>query len=273
MVREGLSVLMSVYNNDVAEYLEEALESLQNQTIKADETIIIFDGIVSQDLYDIVEKYTNTLNITTIQNQKNEGLASSLNKGLKLVNFDLIARMDADDIAVKDRFEKQLSFFRNEKDNVDVLGGNIQEFSGNLDNLGSIRKVPLQSFEILKFSKFRSPLNHPTVMIKTEVLRSVGGYPTEFNKLEDYALWVYLLNRKFNVKNISDILVFMRISDDMYERRGGLNQVKGFFKLRIKMYKIGHTNIVETLVGMLINIPTSMISGNLRKHVYRFLRK
>ncbi|MCT3054382.1 glycosyltransferase [Leuconostoc citreum] len=273
MKESNFSVLMSIYNKDNSEFLKEALESLKNQTIRAKETIIIFDGIVDKSLYDTVQQYVEELNIVTIQNEVNIGLAKSLNKGLTLVKYDLVARMDADDIATRDRFQKQLAVFQGENLQVDIVGGYVQEFSDNLRNLQAIRKVPQIESEIKEFSKYRSPLNHPTVMMRTQVVLSVGGYPTQFNKLEDYALWVYLINQNQHIINIPEILTYMRVSDSTYMRRGGVEQAKAFVMLRTKMFHIGYINLLEMCFGTFINVSMSVMPKKMRCIIYKILRR
>lgn len=275
MNKNNISVLMSVYYKDDPVFFKEALQSLENQTLKAQETIIVCDGKLSPELYEVIEEFKDSLNIIKVQNETNQGLAQSLNNGLEQVHYDLIARMDADDISVPNRFEQQVKSFSSSdtKEPIDVVGGYVHEFNGNVSNLISIRYVPKNSSEIKKFSKFRSPLNHPTVMIRTATLKEVGGYSTSFNKLEDYALWISLLAKGYNIVNIPDVLLYMRVSNDMYERRGGLKQAEAFFNLRKEMHKIGYINNLELVSGVLINVVISLSNRNFRKFMYKIIRK
>lgn len=271
MTKYSISVLMSVYNKDEPEFLKIALQSLCNQTEKALEVIIIFDGFLDKEFYNIVSDFENELNIITVQNSENMGLAKSLNKGLQYVNGEVIARMDADDISTNDRFEKQIIMFQDHE--VDVVGGYVQEFNSIIENNNTIRKVPTNTDDIVKFSKYRSPVNHPTAMIRTEILRNVGGYPERFNKLEDYALWVSILNEGYSIRNIPEVLVYMRISDATFKRRGGFKQAKAFFSLRNGMLNTGYINKFEWIIGNVISIPVSLMPSILRGSIYKFLRK
>lgn len=273
MENTNISVLMSVYYQDKPNFLRDALESLYNQTLKAEEVIIVLDGLLGSELHQVIDEYKLKLNIITVQNFKNIGLAKSLNRGLNLVKYEYVARMDADDIAAKDRFEKQYSLFNQSNIHSDVVGGYVQEFKGTLQETDTIRKVPTNIDEIIKFSKYRSPLNHPTVMMRTKVLRDVGGYPERFNKLEDYALWVNILQKKYVLRNIPEVLTFMRISDSTFKRRGGLKQARAFVSLRTEMLHIGFINIFEWIVGILISVPTSLMPSRIRGSIYKFLRK
>lgn len=272
MSKFNISVLMSIYHSDDPNYLRASLESLKNQTVRANEVVIVFDGMLTSELYDTVEKYRTCLNIITLQNNENKGLAGSLNDGLRLVHCDLIARVDADDISRQDRFEKQIKCFQDSSNSPDIVGGYVREFTGNLQNLSSIRKVPENIEKIKKFAKYRSPLNHPTVMMKTSVLKKLGGYPENFNRLEDYALWIYMLSQYYIVTNIPEILVYMRISNETYVRRGGLEQAKAFIRLRKEMFRIGYLNRMEMFLGIILSVSMSLVPGKIRGIVYRLLR-
>ena len=124
------SVLMSVYENENSTYLYQCLMSLLNQTLKANEVILVEDGVIPQSLKDVIEQFRDKLNIRSIYLKKNHGLAVALNVGLKHCCYDLIARMDSDDICLPNRFEQQVNSFKEEKD-LDVLGTFAQEIDKN----------------------------------------------------------------------------------------------------------------------------------------------
>jgi len=273
MKNTNISVLMSVYNQDKPDFLRASLDSLYNQTLKAEEIIIVLDGLLEPELHRVIDELKLKLNIITIQNFENLGLAKSLNIGLKMVKCDLVARMDADDIAAKDRFEKQYLLFNRSDIHSDVVGGYVQEFNGTYQETDTIRKVPTNVDEIIKFSKYRSPLNHPTVMMRTKVLRDVGGYPEKFNKLEDYALWINILQKKYILRNIPEVLTFMRISDSTFKRRGGLKQAKAFINFRTEMLNIEFINVFEWTIGILISVSVSLMPSRIRGSIYKLLRK
>lgn len=272
MNKSNFSVLMSVYSKDKPDFFEMALLSLKNQTLRPAEVIIVFDGNLDASFYKIVSSYKTILNIKIVQNSSNLGLAKSLNKGLGYVQNEIIARMDSDDIATEDRFEKQMRVFQQQELDVAVVGGNVGEFIGYKENIVSVRVVPTDLDEIKKFSKYRSPVNHPTALIRTNTLRSIGGYPEQFNKLEDYALWIKLLNQNYKIINIRDVVVYMRISDETYRRRGGLVQVKAYLALRRYMYRIGYINLIELISGSILNSFTSLIPSTMLGFIYKKIR-
>lgn len=197
-----ISVVMSVYNSE--QFLKEAIESILNQTYKNVEFIIINDG--SEDnSSEIIKSYMKNDDRIKLIDRENRGLAYSLNEGIKLAKGEYIARMDADDISVLDRFEKQIKAM-NERD-LDVCGGYIEEFYEN--GKTRIKKYPLYDNEI-KFSLISlSPFAHPSVMIKKSVFDKVI-----YNILEasqDYDLWTQMAIHGFKMGNIQDVVLKYRI--------------------------------------------------------------
>src|SRR5699024_6923018 len=125
--------------------------------------------------------------------EKNIGLGKVLPIGVKTCTYDLIARMDTDDIAREDRFEKQIMEFSQDAQ-LDIIGSHILEFDKSVDNILSRRIVPLTQEEILKFSKKRNPFNHMTVMYKKKSVLGAGNYKhVRGLGYEDYDLWVRML--------------------------------------------------------------------------------
>lgn len=178
-----ISVIMPVYNGE--KFLTEAISSILNQTFTDFEFIIINDGSI-----DSSEKIINSFDdnrIVYIKNEKNEGIVSSLNKGLKIARGKYIARMDADDIAVNNRFEKQ--FYAMEKDKtIDVLGTGTEIFG---EGIKTYQVKPKLSPKKLKAELLFSPcVCHPSVMIRKETLDKYSiMYKEEFKGAEDFELW------------------------------------------------------------------------------------
>lgn len=147
---EKYSVLMSLYKKEKPEYLVLAIDSMLNQTVAPDEIVIVEDGPLTQELYDVLDKYEEK--ITRVKNETNIGLGLALNVGLKMCKNELVARMDTDDISKGDRCEKQLKVFE-DKPELSIVGSWVDEFFDNPDEVVSIRAVPTTSEEIYKFSK------------------------------------------------------------------------------------------------------------------------
>lgn len=145
--------------------------------------------------------------------------------------------MDSDDIALSDRFEKQMTFLENHPE-VDALGGQIDEFINTPDNIVGSRVVPLTDAEIKEYLKSRCPMNLVTVMLKKESVEKVGGYIDWYCE-EDYYLWVRMVETGMVFANLPDKLVNVRVGEEMYQRRGGTRYFNSEARLQKYMYKHG----------------------------------
>lgn len=227
------SVLMSVYYKEKPEYLRQSLDSIFNQTILSDDIVMIEDGPLTEELYSVLDEYSERYGecFKRVVNEKNEGLGNALQKGVLACKNELIARMDTDDISLLDRCEKQLQVFMQQSE-LDVVGGQINEFIDNPDNVIGQRIVPCSHQDISLFLKKRDPFNHPTVMFKRSAVLSAGNY-LELHYNEDFYLWARMFLNGAMFANLSDVLVNMRVSEDLYARRGGYS----YYKCQKAMFK------------------------------------
>lgn len=223
------SVLMSLYIQEKPSFLEQCLQSLEYQTLKANEIVIVFDGKLNNELENIVSKYLKKLPIKIVRLPKNVGLGNSLNIGLQHCSFEWIFRMDTDDICTKNRFEKQINFIKNNPD-ISVFGGQIIEFENNISDANSIKEVPTTEKEIKNFAKTRCPFNHMTIAYKKSIILNVGGYQHHLFQ-EDYNLWLRIIAQGYKTANISEILVYVRGGKSMISRRRGRKYIKSEWKL------------------------------------------
>ena len=219
------SVLMSVYKNEKVEYFKEAIDSLLNQTVPPEQSVLVRDGAVYEELENTIKEYVDKHGdlFTYLPLEENGGLGKALGYGLPYCRNELVGRMDTDDICVPDRFEKQLACFEANPE-LDIVGGNISEFLGSPDQIVQYRVVYQTHDEIANDLKVRSPFNHVTVMFKKESVLKAGNYQS-FYLFEDWYLWIrmYLSGCKF--ANVDDVLVNVRIFD-MSARRGGRKYYK-----------------------------------------------
>lgn len=184
---EKFSVCMSVYHGDHAGSFNEALNSIFAQTRLPDEVVLVVDGPVGNDINQVIKKNeAENDSFHVIRLEKNSGHAVARQTGLEMATFEYIAIMDSDDIAVTDRFEKQMAYLQAHKD-VDVLGGQIDEFIGETTNIVGSRIVPLTDGEIKAYLKNRCPMNLVTVMLRKAAVQKVGGYIDWYCE-EDYYL-------------------------------------------------------------------------------------
>ena len=215
------SVLMSVYYKENAEYLRSAMNSIWNQTVKTDNFILVCDGGLTPELdraiEDMMEQHHEDLRV--IRMEKNRGLGNALNVGIKHCKNELVARMDSDDISRPDRCERQLKVFA-EKPDVSIVSGVVEEFIQSTNEVDARRVLPEKQEEIVTFAKKRNPFNHPCVMYKRSAVETAGGYQ-DFYLLEDYYLWIRMLQKGCIGYNLQQPLLWMRAGSDMYKRRAG----------------------------------------------------
>lgn len=224
------SVAMCLYIHDNPEHFDEALASIYNQSVKPNEVILVADGPITKELKDIIKKYTYSENLIVVYLPKNVGHGNARCISIEKCSNEIIALMDSDDISHKNRFEKQLKII-NANSNIDVVGGYISEFMYSKENIISLRKVPENDFEIKKYLKLRCPFNQVTVMFKKSSVISAGNYIDWYNE-EDYYLWIrmYLNNAFFY--NLPETLAYVRVSNDMYKRRGGFKYFRSEYRLQ-----------------------------------------
>ena len=228
------SILMSVYSKENPEYLAQSLQSLTDQTLKSNEVILVEDGPLGPELKDVIESFRKKLNITSVRLETNSGLAVALNEGLKHCTYELVARMDSDDVSLPHRFEKQVAFMVANPEVV-VSSAWIEERSVDMQSALCVRSVPQSHEQIAAFAKSRSPISHPVVIYKKSAVLGVGGYPVIYP--EDYLLWCLLISKGYTLRNIPEVLLQMRTGDDFITRRG-YNFLKGQIKIYWLMKKI-----------------------------------
>ena len=197
-----ISVIMPVYNGE--RFLRESIDSILNQTFTDFEFIIINDGSTDGTL-DIIHSYADQ-RIRLVNNETNLGIVACLNHGIELAQGEFIARMDADDISLPERFEKQI-IYMNENPDVGVLGGNIIEFDINRKK-EKITSLPIGDISIRWMMCFENPLRHPTIMMRKKLLNSVGRYK-DFKASEDYDLW-QRISTVTKLANLNEVLLLYR---------------------------------------------------------------
>lgn len=270
------SVCTSVYKNDKPEFVRVALDSmLVPQSVKPDEIVLVQDGPVPEGLSLLLseyeDKYTEVMHI--IRLEKNGGLGNALRLGVGYAKYDVIARMDSDDICLPDRFEKQLAYL-DEHPECDIVGGQMTEFIDSPDNIVGRREVPLTNEEIYEFMKSRCALNHVTVMFRKESVLKAGNYQDWFWN-EDYYLWVRMMMAGYKFANIPDVAVNVRSGADQYARRGGKKYFDSEIGIKKLMLEKGMINRKEYVVNYIQRfIIQLMLPNSVRGWVFRtFARK
>lgn len=259
---------MSVYIKENSCYLDECLNSLLNQTLQATEIVIVEDGVITDSLIKVIEIYSKILPIKTVKLEKNEGLATALNAGLKKCSHELVLRMDADDISLPNRFERQIEFMLTHPE-VSVSSAWIEERDQKMGGVKVLKRLPEDHEKIVKFAKVRNPINHPVAIFRKSAVLSVGGYPIMYP--EDYALWSLMLVRGFRFANIQETLLNMRTGEDFISRRG-LNFLKKEVSLLKYLRAIGFFGLWDSLYYLSTRTFLRIAPPKIRGIIYRLSR-
>ena len=267
------SVLMSIYHKEKAEYFNRAMQSIwDEQTIKPNEIILVQDGKLTNELYKAIEKWQKKLGyiFKTIPLEHNVGLGDALNIGLQNCSYEIVARMDTDDIARSDRFEKQLKVF--ESSDIDICSSWVGEFDNDENKIVSYRKLPQNYEEIVDFAKKRNPINHPAVMYKKLVVQNAGGYK-KMMWFEDYYLWIRMIKNGAKFYNIQEPLVNMRAGYGQLERRSGLKYAIEELKFQKELFDLKFLSFLQFIKNIIIRFISRVIPKVFVKYIYKIVRK
>ncbi|WP_421227873.1 glycosyltransferase [Aeromonas enteropelogenes] len=271
---DNISVLISIFSKDDPRFLDVALRSIyDDQTLKPEQIVIVADGPLLQIQSTIIDKFSRDCAkevVTFLPLTHNVGLATALNEGLKKCRNNLVARMDADDISQPLRFEQQLKFMRMHPE-IDICGTFVDEIDTDTETYISTRKVPLSHDEIVSFAKKRSPVNHPSVMFKKNIVLAVGGYP-EFRKSQDFALWSLLIVKHARFANINKVLLKMRTGHNMMDRRG-FSYLKFECKVIRFQHKIGFITTRQFIIFVSIRAFFRILPKKVKTVLYGIVRK
>ena len=263
------SVLMSLYKKEKPEYLRIALDSMLKQTIEPDEIVLVEDGPLTDELYEVLSDYPM---LHRIRNEKNLGLGLALNVGLKQCRNELVARMDTDDCSKPNRCEKQLARFL-EKPYLAIVGSHIDEFSGEISNVISQRIVPTTSEDIYKFSKKRSAFNHQAVMYsKTAVLEN-NGY-SDLKRNQDVDLFGRMQFEGYKAENIDEALLLFRSSDELAKRRKSWQNTWSYIATIRKFWKMGYSSFSDYAIVAIAQTGMYLMPVKMQNYIYKkLLRK
>lgn len=264
---ENFSVALCTYIKDDSRWFKQAIESIVNQTVVPSEIVIVADGELTDELNGVIAEYEENRIFKIIRLSENQGHGKARNIAIQSCSNELVALMDADDISLPDRFENQLAVFRRDNE-IDIIGGQIGEFIGNTDNIVGYRIVPTEDKEIKEYLKTRCPFNQVTVMFKKSSVEKAGGYLDWFCN-EDYYLWIRMFLAGMKFANVDSELVRVRVSNEMYGRRGGLKYFKSEAKLQKYMYKNRIISITTFIINVLKRfVAQVLLTDSMRKFIY-----
>lgn len=270
-----IAVIMSVYREDNPTYLDFSIRSMLNQTYPNCKIFIGVDGPISNELATCLYYYKKHEKIRIIFFQENRGLAKVLNDLLnycRAEKFEYFARMDADDISLPDRIEKQIKFLENNPD-IDVVGGSILEIDECGISRNKVITYPSTPNQCKEFFARRNPLAHPAVMFRLSFFQKTGcQYRPDYKQNQDTLLWYDGLMKGVQIANIPDVILHFRMTNALFrKRRNGFNFAKKQLKDRLMInmdleYGLS-SNIFAILMFFLMISPTWV-----KKIAYKFFR-
>ena len=276
-MNQAFSVSMCVYGGDHPAHFDTALDSIVHQTVQPSEIVLTVDGPIPQTIEDVIEKYRGQLaqsavDFRVIYLEKNMGHGEARRICFNHCQYDLIALMDADDLSVPDRFEKQLAVFEQHPE-LSIVGGNIHEFIGTPENCVGKRIVPDDDAAIKAYMKKRCPMNQMTVMFRKAAVQEAGGYQDWYCD-EDYYLWIRMALAGKQFANVPENLVNVRVGKEMYQRRGGWKYFKSEAKLQGFMLNKGMIGLLRFVINVAQRLVLQVLMPNkLRGWVFqRFAR-
>lgn len=265
------SVLMSVYRKEQPEYLRQSVASICAQTVPTDDFVLVCDGPLTPELDDVIADMQARLGavLHVVRLPQNGGLGAALNVGIQHCRHELVARMDSDDISRPDRCARQLAAFAAHPE-VSILSGWVEEFTDTPEHITSRREVPEDDAAIRRFARRRNPFNHPCVMYRKSAVQAAGGYQPFF-LLEDYYLWVRMLQHHAVGYNIQAPLLWMRGGSNMYKRRSGGGYCVSQVRLLQYMMHTGFITGREFCMLASIRVGASLLPNSVRMLLFQKL--
>jgi glycosyltransferase involved in cell wall biosynthesis len=262
------SLLLPTYHADDPDHLRRAFASaVDEQTRKPDEVVVVRDGVVPPRLQSVIDELVaaSPVPVRVVNLPDNIGLGHALDAGLAACAHEIVARMDADDISLPDRFAVQIPLVA---DGLDLLGSALLEFAEHEDDIVGRRTPPLGQQEIRAWSRFHDPFNHPTVVYRRSMVQAVGGYQ-DLPLLEDYWLFARMIDAGARVGNVAEPLVKYRVGAGAYARRGGWQLLRSEIELQRHFRSAGFTSRSQYLRNLAVRGGYRLVPESLRRFAYR----
>ncbi len=267
---QPFSLLMATYAGDDPGYLEEAFRSsVQQQTRRPDEVVLVQDGPVPQPLAEAISRLSDEspVPVKHVVVEDNVGLGPALDRGLDECGHEIVARMDADDISLPDRFEKQVPVV---EAGSDIVGSGLLEFGASVEDIVGRRTPPTDAEEIRRVIRFRDPFNHPTVVYRKSAVLAAGGY-TDMELMEDYLLFTRMVEAGARPANLAEPLVCYRVGAGAYARRGGRRLLRSELRLQRRFRQLGIITRGQYLRNVVVRGGYRLVPETVRRRAYRAL--
>jgi glycosyltransferase involved in cell wall biosynthesis len=266
-MHESFALLVPVYDGDQPDHIRRAMRSaVDDQTVRPDQVIIVRDGPVRDELARCLDELqrASPVPVTFVPLPRNAGLGPALDQGLAASWFDVVARMDADDVAMPHRFEVELPLIAD----ADIVGAGLLEFVEDTDDIVGRRVPPTDPGQIRRYARMHDPFNHPTVVYRRAAVLAAGGYG-DLPLMEDYALFARMLQAGARAVNVAEPLVYYRVGTKAFRRRGGTGLLQSELRLQRDFLRRGFISRPEYVRNVVVRGGYRLIPWRLRRAVYR----
>jgi glycosyltransferase involved in cell wall biosynthesis len=269
-VHEPFSLLLPVHASDRVEFVRAAFESaVHHQTVRPDHVVVVRDGPLPQPLAECVDGLLaeSPVPVTFVPLERNLGLGPALDAGLAASPHDVIARMDSDDIAMPQRFEVQLPLIAA---GADIVGAGLLEFGRDTGDIVGQRTPPSNPDDIVRYARIHDPFNHPTVIYRRAAVLAAGGYG-DLPLMEDYWLFARMLSNGARPANVPEPLVYYRVGDGAYKRRGGRVLLRSELALQRRLRDEGFISHAQYVRNVTIRGGYRLLPWWVRRAAYRLV--
>ena len=272
------SVLLPVYAGDQPEFFFRAVSSAtREQELSPKQLVVVCDGPVDESISDFLHSASRgqetdllgSIDVRVVRLKHNMGLANALNIGLAHCSHEIVARVDADDISLPQRFAIQIPLIEG---GLGLLGSAIQEFSDDEAEAGLVRSMPTSEEEIRRVISYRSPFAHPSVVYRKSAVEAVGGYE-HLQLMEDYLLFARMVAAGVPCGNTPEVLVRYRVGSGAYKRRGGRHMLRSEMRLQKIFRSEGIVSNAQFARNLAIRGGYRLIPTDLRQLLYRGVGK
>ena len=264
------SLLMSVYAGDRPDFLRRAfLSTVVEQQRRPDEVVLVQDGPMAPELLACVEELCalSPVPVRRVLLVENGGLARALQAGLAACTYDVVARMDADDVSLPDRFTVQLPEI---EAGADLVGTALLEIGSDEQDVVGVRTPPTQADVIARTARLHDPFNHPTVVYRRAAVAAAGGYE-HLPLMEDYWLFARMIASGARVTNCERALVKYRVGAGAYTRRGGLRLLRAELALQSCFLRSGFVTRRQYLRNVTVRGLYRLVPAAVRRPAYRLI--
>jgi GT2 family glycosyltransferase len=267
---QPFSLLLPVWGGDDPAFLREAFTStVHAQTRRPDQVVLVQDGRVPDALADVIAELVrdSPVRVDHVVMEDNLGLGPALDLGLAACDHEIVARMDADDVSLPTRFERQLPVL---EAGADIVGSGLLEFETSVEDVVGSRTPPTDPAEIRRAMRFRDPFNHPTVVYRRSAVQAAGGY-TDMALMEDYLLFARMVDGGARPANLAEPLVCYRVGAGAYARRGGRQLLRSELALQRRFLELGITTRAQYVRNITVRGGYRLVPEALRRLAYRAL--